>query len=69
MTQFKFDRNVFRAGKLEDQDRLNARYWSKKSIDERMQASWYMTCKAYGLDPKNPPRMDKTFFKAEKRFS
>ena len=27
---------------------------------ERLDETWYLTCKAYGIDPENPPKMDKT---------
>lgn len=69
MSRLRLDRTAFRAGKLEEQEKLDARYWANRTIDERMQSSWYMTCKAYGFDPMDPPRLDKTIFKSEKRFS
>lgn len=27
---------------------------------ERLDEAWYLTCQAYGIDPENPLRMDKT---------
>lgn len=68
MSEFRLDRNAFRAGKLADQEKIDASYWATKTIDERIQASWYMTCKAYGFDPHHPPKLDRTVFRAEKRF-
>ncbi len=37
------------------------------SVSQRLAEAWYLTCMAYGLDPANPPGMDKTFGKAKKR--
>lgn len=28
---------------------------------QRLAEAWYLTCMAYGIDYKNPPKMDKTF--------
>jgi hypothetical protein len=33
---------------------------------ERLQQSWYLTCMAYGIDPLNPPKMDKTISSSRK---
>jgi len=68
MSEFRLNRSAFRAGKLADQDKIDAAYWAKKTIDERIKASWYMTSKAYGYDIDNPPRLDRNVFKAEKLF-
>ena len=66
MSDYKLDRNAHWAGKIEDQTRRNVQFWSKKTIEERLKASWYLTCMAYGIDPDNPPPMDKTKFSSRK---
>ena len=27
---------------------------------QRLNEAWHLTCMAYGIDPENPPKMDKT---------
>ncbi len=41
-------------------------YWKTKSLSERLAAAWILTCKAYKIDPANPPKMDRTFFSMRK---
>jgi len=36
------------------------------SYSQRLAEAWYLTCMAYGIDPKNPPRMDKNFASSRK---
>lgn len=33
---------------------------------ERLNQAWYLTCMAYGIDPANPPKMDKSFGSSRK---
>lgn len=35
-------------------------------LDERLRQAWYLTCMAYGIDPLDPPKMDKTVFSVRK---
>jgi hypothetical protein len=37
-----------------------------KTYGERIAEAWYLTCMAYGIDYKNPPKMDKNFGSARK---
>lgn len=30
------------------------------SLKQRLDEVWYLTCRAYNIDPKNPSKMDKT---------
>ncbi len=30
------------------------------SMSERLNQSWYLTCMAFGIDPLNPPKMEKS---------
>ena len=36
------------------------------SVSERLKQGWYLTCMAYGIDPLNPPKMDKSFCTSRK---
>ena len=64
---FKLDRNSFHAHKAEDSQKLHAAYWQSKTIEERLKAAMYLNSVAYGFDPANPPRLDKTVFSIRKR--
>lgn len=34
---------------------------------ERLEACWVRTCRVYGIDPENPPPMDRTAFRMRKQ--
>ncbi len=59
MKEQRLDRTAFWAGSKKEQDARDAAYWKEKTVNERMQAAWYLTCKAYGIDPENPPKMER----------
>ena len=67
MTDFKLDRNAFWSGTHEEQELRDREISKNMSVEERLRASWYLTLRAYGYDPENPPRMDKTVFSVRKR--
>ena len=67
MDEYQLDKTKHWAGKMEDQEKVISKYWQNQSIDKRFKAAWYLTCKAYGIDPNNPPSLDRTAFKAGKR--
>jgi len=66
MSSFRLDKTAHWAGKVSEQSGRDMKYWGEKSIEERLQAAWYLTCKAYGLDPEKPLRLDKTVFSMRK---
>ncbi len=66
MSEFRLDRTKFSAGTKKEQRQRDQLYWSQQSIDDRFQSSWYLTLMSYGLDPYNPPRLDKTAFSMRK---
>jgi hypothetical protein len=41
-------------------------YWKTKTVDERLEAAFYLNSIAYNFDIDNPPRMDKTVFISRK---
>lgn len=63
---FRSDKTKFKISTFEEADN-NLAYWLSKSPKERLCASWYLTCCAYGLDyTKNHP-VDRTVFTMKKR--
>ena len=62
----RLDRTKF---KLQSLDEANHQltYWLSKTPAERLQAAWWLTCRAYGFDPAYPPRLDRTVFSARKQ--
>ena len=36
------------------------------SYGQRLAEAWYLTCRAYGIDHNNPPKMDKAFGSSRK---
>jgi len=66
MSDFKLDRSIHWAGSLKDQEKHNTKLWKNKSLEERIKSAWYITCMSYGLDPENPPKMNKNIFSMRK---
>lgn len=63
--RYRLDKSAFRIQTFEEASN-NKAYWLSKSPSERWQAAWYLICCAYGLDPDNPPRLDRTAFSMRK---
>lgn len=61
MSNYRLDKSYFKAQTFEQADN-NTIYWLQKSISERLQASWYLTCCAYGYSRQDQPRMEKNIF-------
>jgi hypothetical protein len=62
---YRLDRTAFKKQSSEEADDT-LEYWLRQTPEERWRAAWYLTCAAYGIDPENPPKMDKTVFSARK---
>lgn len=62
----KLDRTAFKIQTFKEADH-NREEWLKKTPEERWADSWYLLASAYGFDPENPPRMDKTVFSMRKQ--
>jgi hypothetical protein len=45
----------------------NKIFTAEISYSQRLAEAWYLTCMAYGIDPENPPRMEKNFTSSRKR--
>jgi hypothetical protein len=61
----RLDRTKFKRQSLKEADHHLA-FWLSKTPAERLQAAWRLTCRAYGFDPANPPRLDRRVFSARK---
>lgn len=57
----RLDKTKFRKGTVEEMDDTRE-YWMSRTPAERLRAAYHLTLRAYGYDPKSPPRMDKTVF-------
>jgi hypothetical protein len=42
------------------------RFWRTKTRDERLQAAYHLSLRAFGFDPEHPPKMDKSYFRKRK---
>ena len=65
MSNYRLDKSYFKAQTFEEAENKTA-YWRQKSISERLQASWFLTCCAYGYYGQDQPRMKKNVFSMRK---
>lgn len=59
---FKLDRTAFKITTPDQQVDEDLDYWLSKSVPERLAASWYLTCCAYGLEYRADHKLDRTVF-------
>ncbi|NUQ80777.1 MAG: hypothetical protein HUU10_04115 [Bacteroidetes bacterium] len=64
--EFRLDRTAFSKQSLEEADQ-SREWWLTRSGEERIVAGLFLTYLAYGIDPENPPPLDRTAFRVEKR--
>ncbi len=62
----RLDKTVFKKQSFKEADR-NRAYWMSKTPIERLVAAHRLSLRAYGYDPDNPPKMDKSFFSRRAR--
>ena len=55
---YKIDKKylIFKAFSEVEKGKL---FWSTDSLSERLSYGWYLTAITYGIDPLNPPKMEK----------
>jgi len=64
----KLDKTAFKKQSLKEAD-SNVKYWRSKTVSERLEAAYVLSLRAYGYDPNDPPKMDKTIFTRRTRES
>ena len=62
----RLDKTKFKIQSFEEADHQTA-YWRNKTMDERLQAAYHLSLRAYGYDPEHPPKMDKSVFSIRSR--
>lgn len=62
---YKMDKIVGK-GMSHKEAEINKRFPPETTYGQRLAEAWYLTCMAYGIDHKNPPKMDKTFGSSRK---
>ncbi len=62
---YKLDKTIIKSGSFEEAEKRNL-FEKDTSIGERLRQAWYLTCMAYGIDPNNPPKMEKKIFSTRK---
>ncbi len=66
MTEYKLDRTKFKAQTAEEAAD-HASYYQKLTWQERAKIAHYLNSIAFSFSVENPPKMDKTKFKARSR--
>lgn len=66
MSTFRLDRSAFKAQTAEEAAN-HASYYAKLTWQERLVIAAYLNSVAYNYPLHNPPKMDKTRFKASKQ--
>ncbi len=62
---FRLNKSAFRKQTFQEADHTKD-FWLSKSVDERLQAAFYLQSITYGFNPADPPRMNKTVFSKRK---
>ena len=55
---YKMNRSYSKAQTFAEAEK-NKLFLKTDSLSERLRQAWYLTAMAYGIDPENPPRMEK----------
>lgn len=63
---YKMNRSYLKAQTFADAEK-NKLFLSTDSLSERLNQVWYLTAMAYGIDPQNPPKMQKILANIRKR--
>ena len=62
---YRLDKTAFKAQTFAEADNTRE-YWLAQPPHERLRAAWWLTCKVYGIDYENQPRLDRTVFSMRK---
>ncbi len=61
----KFDKTISKTQTFEEAEK-DCLFPKKSTYSERLNEAWYLTAMAYGIDPLNPPKMEKKFMGTRK---
>ena len=56
---YKLDKSYSKSQSFKEADD-HSEYWQDQSIEERLRASWYLICQAYGLEYSTKHKLDRT---------
>jgi len=56
---YKLDKSYSKAQSFKEADNQYD-YWQQRSVEERLEASWYLTCQAFGLKYSTKHKLDRT---------
>lgn len=56
----RLDRTASRSGRIEEVNRETEALRRAMTPGQRLDAAWVRTCRVYGIDPYDPPPMDRT---------
>ena len=56
---YKMDKTVGKGISFKEAEEQKL-FAKETTTSERLNQAWYLTCMAYGIDPLNPPKMDKS---------
>ncbi|HHH50398.1 MAG TPA: hypothetical protein ENK52_05415 [Saprospiraceae bacterium] len=62
---YRLDRTKFKMQKFEEADNQYD-YWKSKTVEERLQAAYYLISVAYKFEINNPPRLNRFVFSMRK---
>jgi hypothetical protein len=66
MSDYRLDRNAFKAQTFEEASNL-AKYYRTLTWQERLRIAAYLNSVAFNYPENQPPRLDKSVFKAQSR--
>jgi hypothetical protein len=55
---YRLDKTIFKAQTFAEAERSNV-FEKTVSLGERLNQGWYLSAIAHGIDPYNPPKMEK----------
>jgi hypothetical protein len=64
-TMYKLDKTIHKAQTAKEAEKGNL-FDATVSLGKRLEEAWILTAQAYGIDPLNPPKMEKTLFSTRK---
>lgn len=66
--EHRLDRTAFKKQTATEASNTVA-YWRSQSYTERIKSAYHLTLRAYGFDPEDEPRLDRTKFSMRKQDS